>query len=165
MGKSWLIRTATTGGGANALDGKDGDDLNDGDLGFVFDSSSRFLAYELDASSGAAEDDPYVIAPDTNPGSKRWILHDTYAINAAYTSTMSGDETFTQKWPDGRKNILDPNGADRNFNPSGSFTTGYLAWVWNTGTTYNLVFDSAASAQTITPGTFGVFVYDGTIWR
>ena len=64
--------TALTGGGAGALDAIDGDSLSDGDIAMVFSGSTVYL-FELDASSGAAESSPGIIAPDTNPGDKRWI--------------------------------------------------------------------------------------------
>jgi len=70
-------KTARTGGGANALDGIDGNVLKDGDFAFVFDTGA-FYVYILDADSGAPEDDPDVIAPDVNPGDKRWVLQVSY---------------------------------------------------------------------------------------
>lgn len=96
-------RTALTGGSSNALDGIDGDDLNDGDLCDVVTSTTAFYSYRLSASSGAAEDSPDVIAPDTNPGSKRWlqltnVIHcDTFDLNGASNFTFgdSNDSTWT----------------------------------------------------------------------
>ena len=64
---------ALTGGGQGALDKIDGADLDDQDfaMGVV---SGVVHQYWLDIDSGAAENSPYVIAPDTNAGDKRWIL-------------------------------------------------------------------------------------------
>jgi len=64
---------ALTGGGQGALDAIDGANLDDQDLatGIV---GGKAYQYWLDIDSGAAEDPPYVIAPDTNAGDKRWIL-------------------------------------------------------------------------------------------
>ncbi len=67
-------RTLLTGGTASAVDGIDGDLLNDGDICEFYSVSDTFDTYRLDADSGAAENSPWIIAPDTNPGSKRWIL-------------------------------------------------------------------------------------------
>ena len=66
-------KTALTGGGAGALDAIDGNTLSNGDVAFVFIDTSTVNFYELDATSGAAESSPGIIAPDTNPGNKRWI--------------------------------------------------------------------------------------------
>ena len=81
-GPAWAANTAyyktqRTGGGASAMDGIDGDTLVDKDLCFVFDGSDSYF-YRLDASSGAAESDPEIIAPDLNAGTKRWILQKAY---------------------------------------------------------------------------------------
>lgn len=62
-----------TGGGLGALDKLDGSILNDKDAGVVITPSS-FAPYSLDADSGAGESSPQIIAPNTNPGNKRWIL-------------------------------------------------------------------------------------------
>jgi hypothetical protein len=64
---------ALTGGGTGALDKLDGAILNDKDGALVITESS-FSVYFLDDDSGVAENSPFVIAPDSNPGNKRWIL-------------------------------------------------------------------------------------------
>jgi hypothetical protein len=64
--------TSLTGGGAGALDSIDGGSLIDGDRAFCI-VGGAFMVYYLDADSGASESVPNVIAPDTNPGTKRWI--------------------------------------------------------------------------------------------
>jgi hypothetical protein len=65
----------------DALDGNDatgsGDPLAEGDVAVVVTSTYVYF-YRLDATSGAAESSPDVIAPDTNPGTKRWILKGSY---------------------------------------------------------------------------------------
>lgn len=68
-------RTGRTGGAASDIDGEDGNNLSDGDI-CVYSSapsSDEFDLYMLDADSGATADNLDVIAPATNPGSKRWI--------------------------------------------------------------------------------------------
>jgi hypothetical protein len=77
---------------------------------------------------------------------------------------MTGNETFTFPGITDKKYFLDPNGVHRNFNPSGVFTKGFTAVVINVGGSYNIVFDSGASAQTLTPGSMGTFIYDGSNW-
>jgi len=68
----WAI--ALTGGGSGALDAIDGAGLVDKDGAWVNVAGDAAYIYILDADSGAAEDSPDVIAPDTNAGNKRWIL-------------------------------------------------------------------------------------------
>lgn len=75
MANNFYGAIALTGGGSGALDAIDGDVLSDGDGAIVLDATDNtFHMYTLDASSGAAESDPGVIAPDSNPGNKRWII-------------------------------------------------------------------------------------------
>lgn len=85
---------------------------------------------------------------------------------APYISTMTAHETFiaSSLYSRRRKFVLDPNGAARNFNPSGTFPVGYEAVVINNGIAFNIVFDSAGSAQTVTPGSMLTSIYDGTNW-
>jgi hypothetical protein len=71
---------ALTGGAGTALDFIDGEGLNGDDFAFV-DTGSDFYTYHLTTSSTATESSPYVIAPDTNPSTKRWILVDNVAAN------------------------------------------------------------------------------------
>ncbi|MFA5377563.1 MAG: hypothetical protein WC455_17560 [Dehalococcoidia bacterium] len=68
-------KTALTGGGASALDGIDGAALQEGEFAFVMVSDVLYV-YRLNATSGAAESSPNIIAPDANGGNKRWILQD-----------------------------------------------------------------------------------------
>lgn len=65
---------ALTGGAAGALDSIDGAVLEDGDVSVVGSSTAVFYPYRVNATSGAAESSPAIIAPDTNPGTKRHIL-------------------------------------------------------------------------------------------
>ena len=61
------------GGGTSSLDAIDGAGLSDGDAAVVVLSTGVYH-YHLNATSGASENSPYVIAPDTNAGTKRWVL-------------------------------------------------------------------------------------------
>jgi hypothetical protein len=71
--KIYYSATTLTGGAATALDYIDGTGLVDGDIAFVFIGGVLYV-YKLNATSGAAESSPWIIAPDTNAGTKRWIL-------------------------------------------------------------------------------------------
>ena len=79
--------TVLTGGTATALDSVDGNSLLDLDRAFVI-ASSTFYAYELDADSGAVESSPHVISPDTNAGTKRWILIEVYPLVSGLTTQI-----------------------------------------------------------------------------
>lgn len=77
----------------------DGAVLADGD-GAVVISDDGFFAYLLDASSGASENSPYVISPDTNAGSKRWLLKNPNRqvyFRALHTSSP-GPNTTIDDW-------------------------------------------------------------------
>ena len=83
-----------------------------------------------------------------------------------YRSTMTDNEVFTYNGSSRRIYYLDPGGADRNFNPSGTFPDGFEAVVINTGEEL-ITFDSSGSAQVIGPGQRLVSNYDDTAskWR
>ena len=99
---------------------------------------------------------------------KRW--HQIWAVNfygdpSSYAATMTADETFTDPSKPMGTYFLDPNGANRNFDPSGTFKTGVVALIKNIGTDYNIIFDSASTAQIIRPGELAIMMYDGSVWR
>jgi len=73
--KLWYA-TSRTGGGAKALDAIDGDSLTDLDVSIVLASNKAYF-YILDDDASGAELDPSIINPDTNPGTKSWILQRT----------------------------------------------------------------------------------------
>lgn len=67
---------ALNGGGIGALDRINGDLLNDQDKALVATETAAYL-YNLDENSGAAEDVPKIITPDSEDaggGNKRWEL-------------------------------------------------------------------------------------------
>ena len=77
--------TVTHGGTTGAMDAINGNLLNDGDKCEV-KTSSGVSFYHLNATSGVSESIPNIIAPDSNPGTKRWLLSSSdnkYYINAA----------------------------------------------------------------------------------
>ena len=85
-------KTGLTGGTAADLDSVDGDDLSGGEIAFVIYDGSAYT-FELDESSGADENSPFVIAPDANPGNKRWILyHDVYGAWGSQAYGVEWDE-------------------------------------------------------------------------
>jgi len=63
-----------TGGGDGALDSYDGASLLDEEMALANVPGDKFYIYVLNATSGAAESVPNIIAPDSNAGLKRWIL-------------------------------------------------------------------------------------------
>ena len=92
--------TGRTGGSVDKLDSIDGNTggpgdtpLQQGDLAFVIDAAHGVThVYELDVDSGQAENDPYVITPDSNAGDKRWKLKPGKYLGDAEADslTMSG---------------------------------------------------------------------------
>ena len=78
------------GGGIGAMDKIDGSLLNDQDKCFTT-TETAVLVYNLDEFSGAAEDIPRVIAPDSElaiAGNKRWLLI------GVITDSQRGDQSM-----------------------------------------------------------------------
>ena len=65
-----FYRQGLIGGGADDLDLVDGADVVQDDVALVLVNDVTYF-YKLEAASGAAESSPDIIAPDTNPGTKR----------------------------------------------------------------------------------------------
>lgn len=95
-------KTALTGGTSGCLDQMDGDDLSDGDKAIVIvgNNPGRTYIYVLDEDNSGAEDSPYIIAPDTNPGNKRWVL----SARIPRTWKGTGTPTATDDYNDGVRN-------------------------------------------------------------
>ena len=91
MAVSFFGCTGLTGGETGDLDVMDGTKLQDGAMAIVVISEWSYIYY-LDADSGATESPPQVIAPNTNPGDKRWIL----AKHVEYIPTMDKRQVFIQ---------------------------------------------------------------------
>lgn len=81
-----------TGGNEGALDEIHGDCLNTGDTAGGIISGIRH-EYRLNATSGAAESSPDVIAPDTAPGTKRWIL--LYKVSGTNTGDNAVNSLYS----------------------------------------------------------------------
>lgn len=101
MSNLTLALSALIGGGAGALDAIDGDSLSDGDAAVVVLSTGVYH-YHLNASSGATENSPYVIAPDFNPGTKRWVL----VTPAGAFSHVTATETTGQNIPNATQTTI-----------------------------------------------------------
>lgn len=67
-----------TGGTDNALDSVDGANLSGGETATIYYNydTTKYVSWEyvLDADSGQTESGLNFIAPDTNAGTKRWVL-------------------------------------------------------------------------------------------
>ena len=83
--------TSLIGGGTGALDAIDGDLLLDQDFCLV-NESGVLRPYTLDEDSALAESPPDTIAPDSNPGTKRWLL---MGIATGLTDSTITDSTIT----------------------------------------------------------------------
>jgi hypothetical protein len=83
-------KTALTTGTATSLDGIDGAVLNGGDMAMVTFANVVYF-YILDASNSSAESSPDLITPNSNPGTKRWVLQ-----GWAKMGTISGTPTQYQ---------------------------------------------------------------------
>lgn len=95
--KNFYPAAALTGGGTGALDKIDGAILADGDTALVTlvgdgTYGNSFFAYVLDADSSASESVPTVISPDTNAGTKRWVLTTIRSVAGGSTAEERQDE-------------------------------------------------------------------------
>jgi len=93
LAKTVYLRTSLTGGGADALDQVDGDDLSDNDTAIVT-YGGEFYFYELDSTSGATENPPAIISPDLNPGTKRWILQGIHEAGSHVRQNLITNSEF-----------------------------------------------------------------------
>ena len=101
---------ALTGGGTGALDKIDGQNLQDKDAAVVFLNPYYYL-YLLDADSGLSESSPEIIAPDTNAGSKRWILaaaraSDSNTDTSSFNGLFDSNDDDVQKCLDQVDNLF-----------------------------------------------------------
>ncbi|MDQ5985860.1 MAG: hypothetical protein CSYNP_01577 [Syntrophus sp. SKADARSKE-3] len=80
---------ALTGGGIGSLDVIDGAALADKDVALVAVQDVGVYHYILDADSGASESSPNTICPDTNAGTKRWVLHAIANVSADVVNDMT----------------------------------------------------------------------------
>jgi len=151
MAKTVYIKTALTGGTLDALDGIDGANLLDGDVAYVYVNGIKY-EYVLDDDSGAAEDSPNVIAPDTNAGDKRWILQGATfetlkqttgaALGKVPVSDADGNLTLSYR---PLENLLDNSGFG----------------VWSNGTLADYTDANTGFSQLVTNGGFDT---DTTGW-
>ncbi len=98
-----IWKTCLTGGTSDCLDNVDGDDITEPSIALVFVDQGANVTwlhiYRYYASS-AAENSPLVIAPDTNPGTKRWHL---VGLNSV---AFEGTVTLTTKTIDTDSNTV-----------------------------------------------------------
>lgn len=142
--------TGRTGGSVDKLDSIDGNTggpggtpLQQGDLAFVIDAAHGVThVYELDVDSGQAENDPYVITPDSNAGDKRWKLKPGKYLGDAEADslTVSGVRS------------LSVGGVYGGNTPVGSM----LDWSTNTAPNGWLICDGAAVSRSTYNDLFGV---------
>ncbi len=90
--KIYYSKILLTGGGATALDSIDGAGLVDGDFATVTISKALYL-YKLNATLGGAESSPNLILPDTNPGTKVWVLQGLVQAPQATGFSLTGGTT------------------------------------------------------------------------
>jgi ABC-type lipopolysaccharide export system ATPase subunit len=79
-----------------------------------------------------------------------------------YKRVMIADEVFDYVASSKSVCLLDPNGTDRNFNPSTDFYDGYEIVIINCGNG-GIVFDSGGIAKTVASGQKESFFYDSIL--
>lgn len=76
---------------------------------------------------------------------------------------MTGDETIAYSEGGYLRCFLDPNGADRDFDPEAGFPEKFEMVIINLGN-YGITFDSTGLAQVVGPGEKIRFYFDGSNW-
>lgn len=84
------------GGAAGSLDAISGDTLQDGDCAVVFSEGYSYF-YTLKENSGLTENVPYVICPDFNALTKRWVL-DQIKSTTIYVDTTNFVGLFKKQY-------------------------------------------------------------------
>lgn len=88
MASKYWHRTSLTGGIDGSLDNIDGALLSNADKAYVA-TATAFYVYNLNATSGAAENSPAIISPDRNAGNKRWELVQSFASKTMATTSKT----------------------------------------------------------------------------
>lgn len=82
--------TSLIGGATGSLDSIDGNMLVNLDMAMTVVLNGRAYYHVLNATSGVAENSPYIISPDANAGTKRWILSEAFqsiGVGVSFEST------------------------------------------------------------------------------
>ena len=139
-----------------------GASLHDGDLCQIILSGGLVLDYYLDATSGATEDNYFIVEPDTVPGSKRWLLRypmtglnkvsiGMFGNNLATALTAIGSKQMTLEIDSNialTSSVTDPNNVNIEIGSGGVIALG----------NYNLVINGNFSC----PPSHKCFSYTGS---
>ena len=146
-------KTGLTGGTAADLDSVDGDDLSGGEIAFVIYDGSAYT-FELDESSGADENSPFVIAPDANPGNKRWLLKNVFGQNQVNLLKNTGFGVWSNSDTNKGLGTMNYDAGDENgqaIPTAGDLGTGGTSGA--TGKIISISIDSGTFAGTDAAGT------------
>ena len=111
MPKYVYAAIALTGGTPGTLDSISGDTFQDGDCAVAFSGGYAYF-YTLKDNCGKTENLPYVVCPDFNALTKRWVL-DTIHANTAWVDATNFTGVFKQEY-DNLQKLLD--GLNVSFN-------------------------------------------------
>lgn len=96
MASNFYGAIALTGGAEGALDRIDGALLSDADGSICIDATNdKVYFHTLNSSSGAGESSPDIIVPDSNAGTKRWILVLTLSMSAFMRAILASTSIST----------------------------------------------------------------------
>lgn len=169
---------ALTGGGDGKLDAIDGNSLDDGDVAIVTDATNnKAYVYTLDSSAGDGtgtdESSPELIIPNTNYGTKGWVLVDIIGHDGTTQHDLSSKANVPAVPDAANLSGMDANGnmtdsakvvaqtpqlnaatewtAQQNFNEdSVTSSSNAVAWDWDTDqcTLHTLTENTTISAPT-----------------
>jgi hypothetical protein len=87
------VKRGISGGSSTALDGLHGQNCKSNDFAIVLnDADSQVYFYELDLTSGEAEDLPSIVSPDISPSDRRWKNLAVYGASSGGTLINSFEE-------------------------------------------------------------------------
>jgi hypothetical protein len=101
------------------------------------------------------------------PWAEGWFANLRHISQAGANYTATADLTFTDSKASVAIYTVNPNGANRNFTPSGAFRDRAFIIVLNTGSDFNVTFVATGLNGRILPGKTGMFIYNGTsaVWQ
>lgn len=156
MSKLLHFKEDLIGGAADSLDSIDGAGLSDGDIAMVFSGTSIYH-YRLNATSGATESSPYIVSPDTNAGTKRWVLQ------GIPWKTDAGDVFFHSNLVNNPQRLSWHVGAETAIGPGYRATDAYsadrlLLSPLSGSTAWANIANAGAAAQVVTDDTYATIL-------
>lgn len=146
--------TVLTGGGAGALDKIDGAGLAAGDVAQVVTTSGIY--HYVNIQDSASENSPYVIRPDTNPGTNSWHL----VIPKGPFSHVRAEHLTGQSIPNSTETIVVFESEEYDLLNEYNITTGIFTALYAGYYQVNATVDFATKTWVVDTS-IDIFIYSG----